>query len=266
MTGLVSLVRRHQLSSFFILTIGLTWLAFIPFYYGGDIPLFPFGPMVAGFTVAAISGGWASVKPILASMVRWRVAPVWYVVAIGFPFAIQLASILINPVFGSFALAWENIPPLAQVLPMVALYAVFSGPLGEEPGWRGFATPRLLARHSALAGSLVLGVIWAIWHLPLGLVDDLPLYSAISPILAAIVFTWVYQNTNGSVFLLIFMHMSHQNSVRYLGKVFTDGDHVQQQWIAIALWAAACAVILLVYGTESFRRETSERIGVPNAA
>ncbi|TIO41823.1 MAG: CPBP family intramembrane metalloprotease, partial [Mesorhizobium sp.] len=109
-------------------------------------------------------------------------------------------------------------------------------PLGEEPGWRGFATPHFLGRRPALAGSLILGVIWAIWHLPLGLLGDLSLYSTINVVLAGIVFTWLYQNT-GSVLLAILMHVSHQNSVRFLAKAFVDGDYIQQQWLGVAIWA-----------------------------
>ena len=159
MTSLLSLVRRHQLTAFFSLTIGLTWLAFIPFYMsnGDSIPWFTFGPMVSGFVVAAVSGGWSSVKAILSAMVRWRVRPIWYLVAFGLPFGTQLASILINPMLGAAAPAWSNVPALSEMLPIIALYALFSGPLGEEPGWRGFATPRLLASQPALAGSLILG-------------------------------------------------------------------------------------------------------------
>jgi len=83
----------------------------------------------------------------------------------------------------------------------VLLFAVFSGPLGEEPGWRGFALPRLLERYPALTASLILGVVWAAWHLPLLLVDDLTVYGTINAVLAAVVFTWVYQNTGGSVLI-----------------------------------------------------------------
>lgn len=266
MTSFLNLVRRHQLTAFFSLALALTWLAFIPFYLsnGDSIPWFTFGPMVAGFIVAARAGGWASVKAILASMVKWRVHPFWYLVAFGLPFGAQLASILINLQFGAATPAWGNIPAFSQILPIIALYAVFSGPLGEEPGWRGFATPRLLAGHSALAGSLILGVIWAIWHFPLGLVGDLSLYGTINVVLAAVVFTWLYQNT-GSVLLAILMHVTHQNSVRFLGKVFTGDDYVQQQWIGVAIWAAIAIAIVAFYGSESFARRSRTEIAAASA-
>jgi len=266
MTSLLSLVRRHQLTAFFSLTIGLTWLAFIPFYMsnGDSIPWFTFGPMVSGFVVAAVSGGWSSVKAILSAMVRWRVRPIWYLVAFGLPFGTQLASILINPMLGAAAPAWSNVPALSEMLPIIALYALFSGPLGEEPGWRGFATPRLLASQPALAGSLILGVIWAIWHFPLGLVGDLSLYGTINVVLAGVVFTWLYQNT-ASVLLAIIMHVTHQNSVRFLGKVFIGGDYVQQQWIAVAIWAIIAVAIVAYYGTESFVRRPRTQLAVAGA-
>ena len=101
-------------------------------------------------------------------------------------------------------------------------------------------------------------MIWAVWHFPLGLVGDLSVYGTINVVLAAVVFTWLYQNT-GSVLLAIMMHVTHQNSVRFLGKVFVDGDYLQQQWIGVAIWAVIAIGIVAFYGTESFtRRSRSE--------
>ena len=259
-----TLLRKYPLTSFFTLALGVTWLAFIPYYNslsaGEDgIPWFTFGPMVAGFTMAAVTGGLKRVKSLVAATFRWKVNPIWYVAAIGVPFATQFFSILLNPLFGSSAPAWGNIPPLMEILPMVALFAVFSGPLGEEIGWRGFALPQLLESCSALAASLIVGSVWAIWHLPLILVGDFTTYGAFMPVIAAFAFTWVSQNAKGSVLLAILMHASYQNSVRYLGKVFTDGDHVQQQWLGVGIWLLVIAAILLVYGTKSFVRQAQRR-------
>jgi membrane protease YdiL (CAAX protease family) len=256
MIRFVELVRRRQLTSFFILAFLLTWIAFLPWYAsnGDGIPWFTFGPFVAALVLSALIGGWSTVKGLLAKIVKWRVGIVWYLVALGLPLAIQLASILINPLFGSPAPTWGNIPPVLEIIPMVLVFAVFSGPLGEEPGWRGFALPRLLSRYPALMASIVLGVLWAAWHIPLFLVDDLSFYGTINAILAAVVFTWLYQNTGGSVLLPILMHVSHQNGVRYLGKVFAEPAHTQQQWIAVVLWALVVVAIVAVAGTASFRR------------
>ena len=80
-------------------------------------------------------------------------------------------------------------------------------------------------------------------------------------VLAAVVFTWLYQNT-GSVLLAFIMHVTHQNSVRFLGKVFVDGDDVQQQWIGVAIWAVIAAAIIAWYGTESFIRRPKTQLAV----
>jgi membrane protease YdiL (CAAX protease family) len=263
MQTLLTWVRRRQTPLFFALSLALTWAAFVPFYVSGgeSIPWFTFGPAVAAFALAALASGWRGVRALLAAMLRWRVGAIWYLVALGLPFGAQLASILLNPGFGSAAPDWSAIPPAAQMLPMILIFAVFSGPLGEEIGWRGFALPRLLESYSALTASLILGAVWAIWHLPLILVDDFTAHGALMPVIAAIVFTWVFQNSAGSVLLAILMHMSHQNSVRYLGRVYSDADQVQQQWIGVAIWVLAVAVILAVHGSRSFvskrRRQTT---------
>jgi uncharacterized protein len=259
------LLRNHPLTAFFTLALSVTWLAFVPYYNsysaGEDgIPWFTFGPMVAGFAMAAVTGGFSQVKSLVAATFRWRVNPIWYVAAIGLPFATQLVSALLNPLFGSAAPAWGNIPPLAEILPMVALFTVFSGPLGEEIGWRGFALPKLLETHSAAVASLILGTVWAVWHLPLILVGDFTTHGSIMPVIAAFVFTWVSQNSKNSVLLAILMHASYQNSVRYLGKVFTDSDYVQQQWLGDGIWVLGIAAILLVYGTKSFVRQSQGRM------
>ena len=172
----------------------------------------------------------------------------------------NIFSVLLNPLFGSAAPAWGNIPPVMEIIPMVAILLVFSGPIGEEIGWRGFALPRLLEKYSALAASLILGSVWAIWHLPLILVNDFTAYGALMPVIAPSSSPGCSRIARGSVLLAILMHASYQNSVRYLGKVFTDGDHVQQQWLGNGIWLVMIAAILLVYGTKSFMNRTPKRV------
>ena len=141
-----------------------------------------------------------------------------------------------------------------------------SGPMSEpHRSWGSRLRQRIrqLKRSTqfVIAASLILGTIWAIWHFPLGLIGDLSLYGTINVLLAGIVFTWLYQNT-GSVLLAILMHVTHQNSVRFLGNVFVDGDYVQQQWIGVAIWAVIAVAIVAYYGTESFVRRPAARLAV----
>lgn len=256
MSMLVRIVRDWPIVSFVLLAFAITWIAFIPFYQasGEAIAWFTFGPFVSALVISAILGGWPKVRALLASVVKWRVPPVWYLVAVGMPLAVQLLAIWFNPMFGSAPPNWANVPSIAEIAVMVALLLVFSGPLGEEPGWRGFALPLLLGERGALNASLVLGLIWTAWHLPLVLLNDYSISSALNVMAAAVVFTWLYQNSAGSVLPAILMHTSHQNSVRFLGRVFEGRDAIQHQWIGLMLWIAFALAIVAIYGTNSFRR------------
>jgi hypothetical protein len=127
---MVALISKRPLVCFFVLAFALTWLLFLPWRAGnGDgIPWFTFGPALAGFAVAGLTEGWAGVKRILAAMGRWKVAPIWYFVAIGLPLLLQLAAVLINPLLGAPRPNWGAIPPASEIVPWVALFLVFSGP------------------------------------------------------------------------------------------------------------------------------------------
>lgn len=247
-------LQGHNIHIFFALALALSWAAFIPYMYDPEnsIPWFTFGPAAAAILTARLVSGTPEVRAVLAAVLRWKVNVIWYIVAIGFPFLAQYISAIMNPLFGSAAPDWHAIPSIAEILPAVALFLVFSGPLGEEIGWRGYALPLLLERYSALNASLILGSVWAVWHLPLILVGDFTSSGAFMPVIAAIVFTWVFQNSAGSVVIAIILHASNQNSVRYLGRVFEDADRAQHQWIAVFVWIFFAILILGVHGTTSF--------------
>ena len=262
MSMLVRMVRDWPVVSFVVLAFLITWVGFIPFYRAGgeDIAWFTFGPFLAAIVISAVLGGWPRVRALLASVVRWRVPPIWYLVAIGMPLALQLLALWLNPMFGSAPPNWANVPAVTEIAVMVALLMVFSGPLGEEPGWRGVALPLLLGKRGALNASVVLGLIWTAWPLPLVLLNDYSISSALNVMAAAVVFTWLYQNSAGSVLPAILMHTSHQNSVRFLGRVFEGGDAVQHQWVGLVLWLAFALGIVAAYGTSSFRRSEASAV------
>jgi membrane protease YdiL (CAAX protease family) len=89
---------------------------------------------------------------------------------------------------------------------------LFGGPLGEEIGWRGYTLPRLLVNRNALLASLIVGVLWGLWHLPLfwiqgSLQADIPIVWFLVSILAeSILYTWVHIHTRGSLLLAILFH------------------------------------------------------------
>src|SRR5215210_5755819 len=166
----MSLVKRHPIITFFVLTYAISW-GFLPIEAVGFMPG---GPLLAALIVLAITQGWAGLRELGSRMIRWRVRWYWYALAIGFPLAVFLVIVALNVALGAPA------PSLAQFSPWYAVIVVFAvrlvdpldGPMGEEPGWRGFAQPRLQANRSPLLATLILALLVAIWHVPLVLLPQ----------------------------------------------------------------------------------------------
>ncbi len=147
---------------------------------------------------------------------------------------------------------------------VAGLFFLFAGgPVFDEIGWRGFALPRLQRRHGPLVGSLVLGVLWALWHLPLFLIPawdtphDGPLDVALFVVLAvgtAVVFTWVFNSTGGSVLLAILTHGSLNTGVAAAHDLFPAVTGGFANFV-IGLGAAALVVVALTRGRLGYRPE-----------
>ena len=268
MNRIASITKRHPLGTFFGLTFALTWAAMVAWLRGGgeDIPWFTFGPMVTALIVTALVGGKDGLKALLRRQVQWRVSIGWYAVAIGLPIALELVTVALNVALGAHAPAWEGMRPWPTILGMTALYMVFSGPLGEELGWRGFALPRLLERfaahpYGALIASLILGVIHAAWHLPMFLVGEMDVPSILGTIIGAVLVTWLVQHTQGSVLLAVLFHAANQNSGRFLSPLFAGADVIQQHWLKLVVWAIAAIIIVVVAGPARLARQSAVPAG-----
>jgi membrane protease YdiL (CAAX protease family) len=173
-------------------------------------------PTLSALIVSGLIGGWTQIKSWLKGFTRWRVGIQWYFAA----FFIMLGPLLIALVY---SLLGGTSPGIAEgltipILLFNLLYTFLSGPLSEEPGWRGFALPRLQARFGALTSSIILGLIWAFWHLPLYLVQErLAIYIFVPLVLViSILMTWVYNNSRGSLILTIIMHFSFNFDMAFL--------------------------------------------------
>ena len=183
-----------------------SWPAAILVYVGS------FGPPLSAATVMWLRGD--DVREWARQIVRWRVGWRWWLVALGLPLA---AAVIITLV----VFAVRGPVDLGQALPSPLLFGgvfilamVVSGGLNEEPGWRGFAQARLNERYGALQASLLIGVVWAGWHLPyflapvtpqsnFTLVTQLGWFGGILTL--SVLLAWVY-NSTGSVLLAMVLH------------------------------------------------------------
>jgi membrane protease YdiL (CAAX protease family) len=268
---------------YFVLAFAFTW-----FFWGlgvlserGIIPTLPgftvigtFGPMVAAVILTAREGGRAEVRSLLGRIVRWRVAPVWYGVAILGPFVLTLVAIALHVALGGQI---PNLGSLIGALPtviFVSLYMLIFVALGEEVGWRGYALPALQARHGAFLASVILGAVWALWHVPqffnpATLYSDLPFVLFLAYLIPfSVLITWVFNSAGGCVLMAMLVHaiMNASTQVWRVLPEYSGGPGVMSAAeaaaatvhanliLTVVLWVAAVAVVL-VYGARNLSRK-----------
>jgi uncharacterized protein len=240
----MSVVRRHPIIAFFVLTYALTW---------GVLPLGIFGvagPLVAALIVIAITDGRAGLRELGSRMIRWRVGWRWYAVAIGLPLAVHLVTVALNVAVGAPA------PSLAQFSPWYAVIVVFAvrlidpleGPMGEEPGWRGFALPRLQAGRSPLLATLILSLLVAAWHVPLLLPQfaqfGLRPLDLLTTVAVTFWYTWLFNHTGGSVLITIVAHAT-EGSIQPPEFWSAGADVARVGWLYAVVWCAVASGLIV---------------------
>ena len=258
----MTLMKRHPLIAFWVLAYALSWWPWLLY----RLHLFPFpllatGPALAALLLTGIMGGGAGTKAFLLRLLQWRARPSWYLAIFLVPVVIWGGAVLLNVLLGAPA------PTVAQLAGWPTLVLGFliylinplAGPLGEEPGWRGFALPRLQAKRSALVASLILAVFWAGWHLPLILSGLTPWPILLSFVPLAILFTWVYNGTMGSLFIAVVFHAAFDALGDYVYPLFTGPD-LLRNYVLIAVVASVVALlVVLVTGPARLSRAPATR-------
>lgn len=227
----ISNMRRHPLLFFFLIAFGFTWVCELIVYGILQLPeasigrAFILGPTFAAFLMMAITQGRAGVLQLLRRCVLWRVGIPWYLfVLLGVPALMLLGFFLLPGAVAAFRTPGLGFA-VSYLGPFILIF--FGTSAFEEPGWRGFALPRLQQRSGPLVGTLVLGALWALWHLPLflfvpggfdgagtGFVGIMGSYIAFSVgvIALAVIITWVFNNTRGSLLPVMLLHTSYDTA------------------------------------------------------
>jgi len=268
------MTKRYTLPIFFLLTFALTWVMWIPAVFvkanggnsilGPDNPIGQLGrwaPGIAAILLTGLIAGKGEIGVLLRPLKIWRVNLGWYAFALLFQPVLFLTAKFIDGLFGN---SYEVASPLASVtgqapiafvVPVIVISAI-PGAFMEELGWRGFALPQLQAKNTALIASVLLGLVWGIWHIPsmifFGQTNALAIVIAvINFIPATILFTWLFNNTKGSLLLVTLFHASTQYSSNFLGMIPT-------QTANILTWLVAIAVV--VFAGVNHLTKTNERI------
>jgi membrane protease YdiL (CAAX protease family) len=270
---LSSLIQRHPLASFFVLAYGISWTLWLPFAGTGStagLRLIPLAlgslvPSAVAIWLVALLHGKAGVKVLFRRLRIWRVGIGWWV-------AVVLLSTPAAAAVGLSVLLGADAPDVAVTIPGVVflfLFSIFPGSAGgEELGWRGFALPNLQARRSALAASVVLGVAWGFWHLPLYLIgtDNRPLMLfapwVMLTIALSVILTWMYNGTGGSLLIVVLFHAGINLPLTLLYEPLED-QIALPFLIYAALMALVAAVVVAATGPATLSRTRTKQVVVP---
>ena len=267
------LIRRYPLVAFFVLSYALSWILESPLVLVGDTLTDTQGlvltilasnvPSLLAITLTAIVYGRGALRKLLRRLLTWRVEPRWYLVVVLGPVALAGGMVTLHTFVGGSALSFD-VPLLIPALITLG-FSIFPGSaLGEEIGWRGYALPRLQAGRSALSASLIIGMLWAVWHLPLflaGWLHGVPgrtpiLYAAfvVSGFAMSVILTWVYNSTGGSLLLVVLLHATVNLPIS-LSTDLLGSRATLPILLYFGLLVVAAIVVVIVAGPEHLSRK-----------
>jgi uncharacterized protein len=266
-----TVLRRYPVATFYALTFAAAWALWLPLVILQD--RMPAGPSLllvllgslmpstmAIFVVARLHGR-AEVRRLLRRLLMARVGIGWYVAIVALS-ALAVFAVWVSTLFGA------PVPVVVATVPGVVsffLFSIFPGSaMGEELGWRGFALPRLQARHSALASSLIVGGIWGTYHFPLFLLGSpirplaLFLPFAISSAIMSIFYTWMYNGTGGSLFIAVLLHAATNLPLTVVYAPLADRV-LPAFWIFDVILAVTAAALIARTGAANLSRSGTKQ-------
>lgn len=279
-------MRRYPLGAYFSLAFLGTWVTIIPLLLsqrGVGVLLLPdpllllsfflatyTGPFAAALIVTRITGGRTGVRHLFRSMVQWRTGTRWYpLVLFGYPllFVAGISIVEGGAVWRTVVQQWPLF--FSAYLPAILIGLILPS-LGEETGWRGFALPRLQRLYGPLPGSLLLGALHGLWHLPAYFVQgmilpdgfDLTIFIAntLAIIAVTVVWTWVVNQAWGSILMAIFVHATSNATSSYIAQIAPGPS---SPWFTFAL--ASVAALVLIVATRGKLGYRPERAPLPPA-
>ena len=242
-------VRSRQAPVFIALAFALSWYPWLLGMLGvaGASGINPLGVFAAALVVAGIADGWSGIAALLRRVGRWRMGWRWFAAGLGIPVAILILACALNLACGAApptSAQWAHWPDSIDKFIFTFLFVG----LGEEPGWRGFALPVLYRRYSPLVAALMLGALWAAWHIPLFGIEfawhTVPPF-LVSVFAGSVVLAWLFNGSRQSVLLCMLTHaMVNAVGAGFVFHFFGDADLQRMWWIYAATWAGTAALIV----------------------
>lgn len=257
------------LLKFFLLTYIATWTFFAAAGAVSPLrgPLFLLGaiaPSLVALALTARADGREGVRALLGRILHWQVGVRWYVFAVGYMAAVKLGVALVHRVATG---AWPRFGETPLYVMAGAILISTWVQAGEEIGWRGYALPRMAARLGLAPASLLLGVIWAAWHLPLFLIpgtdtsgQSFPVY-LLQVTALSVTMAWLYWRTGGSLLLTMILHAAVNNTKDIVPSAVAESA-VMNPWTLNGSLVAWLTAALLWIGGACFlvRMRTAESL------
>ena len=271
----------RSLLKFFLLTYALTWICFISVVKMSHPPrptaptsailsgflllLGTFAPALMALAVTARDEGRRGVGALLRRMIEWQVGWRWYLFAVAYMPALKLSVALIYRLMTG---SWPRFGGDSWYIIVLAIILSTPVQAGEEIGWRGYALPRLAGRFGFARASLLLGLIWACWHLPLFFLPGADKYGQSFPVWTlqvvalSVAITWLYAGAGGSLLLTMLMHSAVNQTVGIIpsanphpGNPFTLSVSLVMRLTAMFLWITAGYFLVRMHNAKRLRSE-----------
>ena len=269
-----NLLSRRPLAAYIVLAFGLSWLLWWVAELGEKPVLFldwlgGFGPAFAAILLTGLLEGREALGMLLRRVFAWRVHPLLYLAAVTLPLIGTLLLIalygLINGKPETIKMIGPWLATLARTSPVLLMSLLLGWIVvtGEEIGWRGYLLPRLRARHSDLAASLMVGLVWGLWHLPelwpfkAGSAPITLLFFMADIVIIAVLYTWLYANSRGSILLVSLFHGVYDLMVMYASASLPFIRETRGLETVILLGMAT--VVVAIYGPRRFERGKQAR-------
>lgn len=233
-------VSDHPFAGFVLLAYAISWTCWGLSALVGGAPavvllvLGALGPLLSAWWCLRLRG--EDVGDWARRLLRWRVHPTAWAYALLAPIGVYLAVDAVLVLLGE-PVAWGDLP--AQLPAYLATFAVVATVFGglEEPGWRGYALPLLQRSRSPVRATLLLGLVWGVWHVPLYGVAGF-----VVPLVLAFFYTWLWNRT-GSVLLCLVLHASFTAAQDHL-VLATDSMTVDLAILGVYVVGATGLVLL----------------------
>jgi uncharacterized protein len=265
---------------FFALTLGLSYLVFfgplalfqiptISFVSNIRGPLWAillfmtggFVPSVVAIVLTGIREGKTGLRKLFRRVIQFKIGWRWYLAAVLVVVLATAGQLLIIRLLGQRFNYSGFINQLGSFIPLIVI-----GPLSEELGWRGYALDRLQTRWNALVSGLVVGVVWAMWHLPLFFMVGTSQHEAHFPFVGfvfgvtalSVLFTWLHNNTGGSLWTAVFFHWIYTYAGQVVGSTVVRSS--AYNWLEHSPFILAALVVVVIWGP-ALRRNVPGPLG-----